>query len=157
MRSERELSAVPALAHRGTRDASGKAVSSVLALLAERDAALRHLMALALRSAGCDVRQCSNVLQLRAELYSSPIHSWERVVLVLNIEIATQCTSELVAMERIRAAARLRRADHVFVCEFGGLKRFTAPGLEKPFDLDELEQIARACSQSSRSASGALG
>jgi hypothetical protein len=153
-------------ARHGTRNASRNPVSSVLAVLAERDAALRQLMALALKSAGCDVRQCSNALQLKAELYSSPIHSWDRAILVLNVEIAAQCVSELAAMTRVRANEHVPRADFVFVCEFGGLKRFMAPGLdessiirvlEKPFDLDELERIARTHSPSSRSAPGALG
>jgi hypothetical protein len=132
-------------------------MASVLALLAERDTALRQLMALALKGAGCNVRQCSNVLQLKAELYSSPIRAAARALLVLNVEIGAHCASELAVLGRARASERIAGAAFVFVREFGGSKGLALSGLdqdsvlgvfEKPFDLDDLERIARAyCSR----------
>lgn len=125
-----------------------------LALLAERDAALRQLIALALGAAGYDVRACSNALQLKAELYSSPIVSTECALLVLNVELAAQCALELATLVRVRSSERTARALFLFICEFGGLRQFTPSGvadrdivgvLEKPFDLDELEVLARTC------------
>ena len=121
-------------------------MAPALALLAERDAPLRQLIALALKNAGYDVRQCSNVLQLKAELYSSPILTTETALLVLNVELAAQCGIELATLGRVRPTARSSRAQFLFICEFGGLKQFTSSGihdsqvvgvLEKPFDLDE--------------------
>lgn len=134
-----------------------------LALLAERDAALRQLIALALQNAGYDVRQCSNALQLKAELYSSPILTAENALLTLNLELATQCTVELATLERVRSNARSSRPHFILICEFGGQKQFSLPGLaelriaatlEKPFDLDELERIARTCREPGRASRG---
>jgi DNA-binding NtrC family response regulator len=141
-------------------------VLTAVTLLAERDAALRQLMAQALQNAGCQVSQCSNALQLQAELYSSPILTAERALLVLNAEISEQCFTEIAAMGLVRSSARAARADFVFVCEFGGLKHFTPPDLdehsvlrilEKPFDLDELERLASNYIESARPLRGRVG
>jgi hypothetical protein len=137
-----------------------------LALLAERDAALRQLIALALKNACYDVRQCSNALQLKAELYSSPIMTSESALLVLNIELAAQCAPEISTLERVRSNARTTRPQFLLICEFGGVKQLTLPGvreprvaavLEKPFDLDELERIARTCNDPVRQSRGQFG
>ncbi|HVJ14511.1 MAG TPA: hypothetical protein VM686_03680 [Polyangiaceae bacterium] len=128
--------------------------SEVLALVAERDPALRQLTGSVLRQAGYDVRECSNALQLKAELYSSPVLATENALLVLSADIAAQCASELRMLERARAATPRHPPAYVFVCEFGALKQFTPPGvsehevaavLEKPFDVDELERVALRC------------
>jgi DNA-binding response OmpR family regulator len=137
-----------------------------LALLAERDPALRQLIALALKNAGYDVRQCSNTLQLKAELYSSPILTTQRALLVLNLELAVQCAVELSTLERVRSKARASRPSYLLICEFGGSKQFALPSveqlevigiLEKPFDLDELERLARTFNETGRVASGRRG
>jgi len=134
-----------------------------LALLAERDAAMRQLLALALKNAGYGVRQCSNALQLKAELYSSPILTAENALLVLNLELAAQCTVELSTLERVRSNARSERPQFLVICEFGGVKEFSLSGvgdlriagvLEKPFDIDEVERIARTCRDPVRQSSG---
>ena len=120
-------------------------------------------MAQALQSAGYDVRQCSNALQLKAELYSSPILTVENALLALNLELGTQCTVELATLERVRSNARSTRPHFIFICEFGGQKQFSLPGvpelrvaatLEKPFDLDELERAARTCREQLRPSRG---
>jgi len=150
----------------GTANARPAFVEPALAVLAERDGALRPLIELALKHAGYAVRQCSNTLQLKAELTSNPILTTGHPLLVLNSQLAVQCAVELAMLSRERSKARTTRPRFLLIREFGDPRQFMLPGidhahvagvLEKPFDLDELERLARACNDPTWPANGPKG
>jgi DNA-binding response OmpR family regulator len=127
-------------------------MSPSLALLAERDAALRQLMGRVLGEAGYDVRACASGVQLKGLLHSTPLGTADCALLVLQAELAADCSKELWDVIRLRSSARLSRVHVVFTCEFGALALVPSIGdyhfaglFEKPFDFDELESVARGC------------
>ncbi len=141
----------------GTAPALQRDMSAVLALLAERDAALRDLMRQAVRRAGYDVLECSNPLQLKVELRSSSVVEARGLLVILSTDLASQCAGELTTLLRARSHAGLAAVHAAFTCEFGAPQQPPAVGgyelvgvLEKPFELGELERIARGCHALSR-------
>jgi len=150
----------------GTANAGSAFVEPALAVLAERDAALRPLIELALKQAGYAVRQCANTLQLKEELTSNPVLTTRNPLLVLNSQLAVQCAVELATLSRGRSQARRTRPRFLLIREFGDPMQFMLPGidhahvagmLEKPFDLDDLERLARACNDPAWPANGPKG
>jgi DNA-binding NtrC family response regulator len=125
---------------------------SSIALLAEQDAALRQLMRDVLRDVEYDVLECSNVIQLRAELVSKLFSTASRVLFVVNVDLAHRCIKELAAVAVARSVAGYDRVPIVFTREFGDLTQapivedlLVRGMLEKPFDFEELERISRFC------------
>lgn len=123
-----------------------------LALLAEPNASLRRLIGTALRHVGYEVSEAANELQLKLKLFSSTILIAEDALLVLDRDIARHCVSELGALFRVRARVPSPAARFILMCEPGqggalqatGLDRRQLAGvLQKPFDLHELERLAR--------------
>ena len=121
------------------------------ALITERDNALRELMLDVLRKAEYDVRECSTALDLELELRSLYLAA-DCVLFVLNADVAAACLGELSLVASARSSAGLARAQVIYTCEFGALRQPPDLGgcdlaglFEKPFDLDELGRVARAC------------
>ncbi len=127
-------------------------MSVALALIVERDAALRQLMSSSVARAGYDILECSNPLQLKVEAHSLPVVEVPKLLVVLSADVARECARELTALLRARASAGMPAFHAVFTCEFGAVQPLPVLGtyalmgvLEKPFELDELERIARGC------------
>jgi hypothetical protein len=124
---------------------------SSLVVLGESDPALRQLMSGILRGVGHDVRECSNPLQLQVELNLEGAVGAEHLLLVVNRTMAEHCLRDLVIAVRRRSTAGRERARVLYTCEMGHLNQplpdighvHELGVLEKPFDIDELERVAR--------------
>jgi hypothetical protein len=110
-----------------------------------------------LRDVQYSVLECSNVIQLKAELVSDLFSTAESALFVINVDLAHRCVKELSAVALARSGAGCGRIQVVFTREFGDLtlapavEDFVIKGtLEKPFDFDELQRIARPCRAPSR-------
>jgi DNA-binding NtrC family response regulator len=127
-------------------------VSNSVALLAEPDRALRHLMYGALTAAGYEVFESSNVAQVEVALRVRAVYRAKNLLCVLASKLAADCAPGISAAALERAQWGLPEAQVILTCEFGTLPmaphitRCQVRGvLEKPFDLYELQALAFEC------------
>jgi DNA-binding NtrC family response regulator len=123
---------------------------AALALVVERDPSLCRLMRNTVARADYDVIQCSNPPQLKLELAAAAVVEAPALLMVVSLEIARECSAEISALLRSRTREHRPAVDMAFTVEFGAHRQLPALGtyalagvLEKPFQLDELQIIAR--------------
>jgi hypothetical protein len=125
-------------------------MATSLALVVEPDASLRHLMRDAVRRAGLDVIECSNPLQLKVEVRAPKVIEAAELFCVVSVDIARHCGPELTDLFRARVRHGRPEVRMGYTCEFCAPQpplSFShcelVAMLEKPFALEELEELAR--------------
>lgn len=123
-----------------------------LAFVTEKDAALRRLLIRVLEGAAFDVLECTSDAQLQHQLRRSSLAVGQRTLLVMNADSAAPSLAQLGEATRLRLGGEPSEWCVILTFEFGAIEQLPTPSgcrmvalLEKPFDLDQFEQLAKAC------------
>ena len=129
-------------------------MSKAIALVAEPDHALRHLMRRVLLRSGYDVFEIANALQLEICLRAIPLLVAPSVFFVLGAKLAAHTAHRISDAASKRSRLGLPDIQVVLTHEPGGLASAprlalsacrAAGVLEKPFDLRELRMMGLRC------------
>lgn len=131
---------------------------SGLAIIAEHDRGMRRLLKAVLERVDYRVLECASELDFAAQFDRSRLDDAQPLLLVLNVELTASFLSQVDQVARGRLHSPGMRV--ILICEFGAADRAPAIDaghwvalLEKPFDLDEFEILACACSAAFEEAS----
>lgn len=137
---------------------SSAEMRSGLAIIAEYDRGMRRLLKTVLERVEYCVIECASELDFAAQFDRSRLDDAQPLLLVLNVELTASCLSRVVQVARGRLHSSGIRV--ILICEFGAAERAPVIDaghlvglLEKPFDLDEFEVLASACSAALEAAS----